>query len=185
MNASFIPVRYAGALYEFALGHGSDYEIYVQVGQLAGLLTNEKSLREILGNPVLSAKVKKAFLQQAFSSPFHPDLDTFLDMVFLKRREAYLNFIFLRYTDIYRDRNNIHFGKLITAVEVNAETEEKLLGVMGRQTHGTLEIEKIVDKELIGGFVLEVDNVRWDASVAGQLKRVRKEFSKIYGKKLS
>ena len=32
------------------------------------------------------------------------------------------------------------------------------------------------DPEIIGGFVLEIDDMRLDASVKGQLQRIRKEL---------
>ena len=38
------------------------------------------------------------------------------------------------------------------------------------------EMEKLVDPEILGGFLFEVDFVRWDASVSGQLRRIRQEY---------
>jgi len=41
---------------------------------------------------------------------------------------------------------------------------------------GTLELEKVIDPAIMGGFILEVEDVRWDASILGQLTRIRNEF---------
>jgi len=43
-------------------------------------------------------------------------------------------------------------------------------------TGGTIEMEKVIDPEIIGGFMFEVDFVRWDASISGQLRRIKKEY---------
>ena len=38
-------------------------------------------------------------------------------------------------------------------------------------------MEKIIRPEIIGGFILEVDNLRWDASISGQLRTLRNNFT--------
>jgi F-type H+-transporting ATPase subunit delta len=45
-------------------------------------------------------------------------------------------------------------------------------------TNPNLDIETSVDPELIGGFVLEFDNKRYDASVASKLADLNAEFTK-------
>jgi F-type H+-transporting ATPase subunit delta len=37
-------------------------------------------------------------------------------------------------------------------------------------------MEKIINPEILGGFMFEVDFVRWDASISGQLRRIRKDY---------
>jgi F-type H+-transporting ATPase subunit delta len=41
---------------------------------------------------------------------------------------------------------------------------------------GTLELEKIVDPEILGGFILELDFVRWNASLSNQLNRIKNQY---------
>jgi F-type H+-transporting ATPase subunit delta len=59
---------------------------------------------------------------------------------------------------------------------VNAATEKRLMSMVENTTGGTVEMEKIIDPEILGGFLFEVDFVRWDASVSGQLRRIRQEY---------
>ena len=54
--------------------------------------------------------------------------------------------------------------------------EAKLMKLVESTTGGTIEMEKIIDPEILGGFMFEVDFVRWDASVSGQLRRIRSEY---------
>lgn len=44
---------------------------------------------------------------------------------------------------------------------------------MSRCTGGEVSLNEKVDDSLIGGFVLQVDDLRIDASVAGQFRRIR------------
>jgi len=59
---------------------------------------------------------------------------------------------------------------------VLAELKKKLLA--SGVTSENLDIETEVDPELIGGFVLEFDNKRYDASAAHKLDELRASFSK-------
>ena len=45
------------------------------------------------------------------------------------------------------------------------------------QGGGEVEIETKVDPSLLGGFVIEIGDKLYDASVATRLKKLRKEFT--------
>ena len=46
------------------------------------------------------------------------------------------------------------------------------------RTRGTVEFNTEVDKELIGGFVLEYDDYRMNASVKSKLRRILSDLKK-------
>lgn len=46
----------------------------------------------------------------------------------------------------------------------------------GKVTNGEVILEEKVDKNLIGGYIIELDGFRLDSSVANQLKRVKQQF---------
>ena len=97
-------------------------------------------------------------------------------MLLKNKREAQIQNIMLKYIDFYREQKNIRYGKLTTAVEVDQAAENRLMKLVADRFGGTLELEKVVDPEILGGFKLEVDNMRWDASIAGQLQNIRNEY---------
>jgi F-type H+-transporting ATPase subunit delta len=43
---------------------------------------------------------------------------------------------------------------------------------------GKLEVEELVDKDLIGGFIVRMGDKQIDASVASQLTRMKQELTK-------
>lgn len=63
-------------------------------------------------------------------------------------------------------------GKLITAVAVSPETEQKMKRMVESKTHGSVEFNTEVDPNIIGGFILEYDTYRMDASVKTKLHQV-------------
>lgn len=176
MNISFIPIRYATALYNYAFERKSDEEIYRQTLALSSILLNNKEIKSMLANPVAERETKQNILFSLLKGDIHPDLKKFITFIFTKQRETFLAEIFARYIVLYREKNNIHFGKLITAASIDKATEEKIVSVMSKKINGKLEIESNTDEKLTGGFILEVDNVRCDASIKGKLQKIKKEL---------
>jgi F-type H+-transporting ATPase subunit delta len=75
----------------------------------------------------------------------------------------------------YRRANAIMVGKIVTAAPV-AGLKERLQAALAER-HGTsVVLEEEVDPEILGGFVLSVDDVRMDASVEGQFRLLRREL---------
>lgn len=176
MNTGLIPVRYATALMEFSEKANMQERVYAEAKTLAGHFSQFSQLHTVLDNPVLPANQKRQIIATAAGSNLSKPFDRFLDLILENNREKYLQEIALKYIDLYRKRKNIYFGKLTTATEVNSETEAKLMQLVETATGGTIEMEKVIDPEILGGFLFEVDFVRWDASVSGQLRRIRNEY---------
>ena len=63
----------------------------------------------------------------------------------------------------------MHFGK--EEIKSFKNRIQKLVG-------DNLELEPVVDPDIIGGFVLQLDDYRWDASVSGELTRIKSHFKK-------
>ncbi|MBK9335662.1 MAG: F0F1 ATP synthase subunit delta [Lewinellaceae bacterium] len=92
----------------------------------------------------------------------------------------YVPEIAAEFVDQYKKIKKITSVRVISATPLSDSVLEnlraKLLG--SGQTTVNLEIETIIDPKLIGGFVLEFDNKRYDASVANKLAELKSEFLK-------
>ena len=93
-------------------------------------------------------------------------------------RESTLQFMAASYITLYRKQKNIIRGKLITATAVDASTEDKMRKMVEQRTKGTVEFKTEVNPELIGGFILEYDTYRMDASVKTKLNNILTQLKK-------
>lgn len=177
MNTGLISTRYARALYDSAKKQNAEDIVYEILRDAVKKLQKSDQLEKILHQPLLSKRQKRVYFDSALRLQPVLVLNKFIDIVFKNGREALLTFIFLKYFDIYREEKNILSGKLITASEVASKTEKKLIGFLESVTNGTLEMERQINPSIIGGFILEVNHQRWDASVSGQLKMLRNKFT--------
>ncbi len=102
----------------------------------------------------------------------------FIQLVLREDRENTLQFMAASYITLYRQQKNITRGKLITATAVSPETEQKTKQMVESRTQGTVEFQTEVNPEIIGGFILEYDTYRMDASVQTKLRNILTQLKK-------
>lgn len=178
MNSGLVSTRYANALLNFAIESGEHEQVYAKMKLLADLFFEVPELKEIVQNPSIPAKMKKEIIVTAFGGDLPVSLEKTIGLILDNERENQLQFITQRFIDLYRRRFRIQAGKLITAVPIEEETKKRLLEKIRHLIGNTLEIEAVVDPDIIGGFILNLDDYRWDASVSGELERVRQSLKK-------
>ena len=103
---------------------------------------------------------------------------TFISLVLKEDRENVMQFMAHSYITLYRKQKNVIRGKLITAARVSPQTEQKMRQMVESQTNGTVEFETEVNPDIIGGFILEYDTFRMDASVKSKLNNILNTLKK-------
>ncbi|MGI6573624.1 MAG: F0F1 ATP synthase subunit delta [Fermentimonas sp.] len=176
MNSGLVSTRYANALLDFAIESGEQERVYAKMKLLADLFFEVPELKEIVQNPSIPAKKKKEIIVTAFGGDLPVSLEKMIGLILDNERENQLQFITQRFIDLYRRRFRIQAGKLITAVPIEEETKKRLMEKIRHLIGNALEIEAVVDPDIIGGFILNLDDYRWDASVSGELERVRQSL---------
>jgi F-type H+-transporting ATPase subunit delta len=102
----------------------------------------------------------------------------FIALVLKEDRENVMQFMANSYITLYRKQKNVIRGKLTTAARVSVETEQKMRQMVESKTNGTVEFETEVDPDIIGGFILEYDTFRMDASVKSKLNTILTQLKK-------
>lgn len=80
----------------------------------------------------------------------------------------------LAYRDIYRKANSISMVRIITAINMEEPELAKIRDlVRSAFKDRNLEFSYVVDSSIIGGFVIDVDSVRMDASISNEIEKLR------------
>jgi F-type H+-transporting ATPase subunit delta len=103
---------------------------------------------------------------------------SFIQLVLKEDRENVMQFMANSYITLFRKQKNVIRGKLTTAARVSAQTEQKMRQMVESKTNGTVEFETEVNPDIIGGFILEYDTYRMDASVKTQLNNILNTLKK-------
>lgn len=177
MNTGLIPVRYATALLDFANLSQEQDRVYTEAKAITKSFFQFNELRTVLDNPVLAKTEKRKIIILAAGGTISKPFEKFLDLLLENNRGVHLQSIALKYIDLFRLQKNIHYGKLTTASPITDTVEKRLMAMVENTTGGTIEMEKVIDPQILGGFLFEVDFVRWDASISGELRRIKKDYS--------
>ncbi|MBD5339489.1 MAG: F0F1 ATP synthase subunit delta [Bacteroides sp.] len=174
MDNGLIPRRYAKALYKFALEHGSTQAVYDEMKQVVEAFRQNPTLQKTLANPFVSNADKASLLKAAAGEKVENDYLGFIKMLLEMRREEYMQLIALAYRDLYRRENKISQVRITTAAKLPDTEMSKLRGMVEKAFPGRkLEHSDAVDPDLIGGFVIDVDDTRMDASISNEIEQLR------------
>ena len=178
MSAIRIAGRYAKSLIDLSQERGELDAIYNDM-MLFAETAKLPDFAAMLKSPIISADKKEKIFDAIFGATVSPVALTFFKLLITKGRESYLPEVAKEVIFQYKNLKSISSVKLITATPVSAVT---IAGIKARLEadnvlHNSVDLEASVDADLIGGFVLEFDNKRYDSSIAYQLDQIRKGFS--------
>ena len=179
MDIGVISVRYARALLKSATDAKQEAAVYQEMVLLAKSFIEVHELRHTIDNPMLAKDKKQMLLETAVGGEQASALSkAFIALVLKEGRESMIQFMANSYVTLYRQQKNIILGRLTTATRVSAAMEQKMRTVVEAKTKGTVEFETQVDPDIIGGFVLEYDTYRMDASVKSKLNAILTQLKK-------
>ena len=92
------------------------------------------------------------------------------------KRIGLLKAIAKKYAIIYDFDKHILEAKVTTAVPITETLEKQVLKKIVDLTGDKANLVNEVDPEILGGFILRVGDVQYDASIANHLNQLRKEF---------
>ena len=178
MDIGVISVRYARALLKSAIDARLEDQVYREMMTVGKSYVDVPALRQTIDNPMLSKDKKEALLTVAAGEQPSALTKAFITLVLKEDRENVMQFMANSYVTLYRQQKNIIRGKLTTAARVSAETEQKMRQMVQSKTNGTVEFETEVNPDIIGGFILEYDTFRMDASVKSKLNNILNTLKK-------
>ena len=173
MDNGLIPRRYAKALYKYALETGETKKIYELSKKVIESFKANPELQKVLSNPFISDEDKEKLLLTSAGEKdetFH----RFVNLLLAQKRVEYAQAMMLAYRDIYRHENHISQARITTASKLDDVRMKKLRDLVAKAFKDSeLEFTEAVDPSLIGGFVIDVDSVRMDASLSNELEQLR------------
>ena len=173
MDLGLISVRYARALLKASVEAQNSDKVYADMQTLATSYAEVSALRATIDNPMLSKSQKGNLLAAAMGGTSFELTKRFIGLVLDEGRENIMQFIANSFITLYRKQNNLIKARLVTASAPSQQVEAHLKQLVGSKTSGSkVEFVSEVDPDIIGGFVLEYDTYRMDASIKTQLKAI-------------
>ena len=176
MNDGKIAVRYAKALLNSALDQGRLDQVRDDMDSVLQIIREVPELQNLLLSPVIEPSKKNAILVGVFKGKVDPLTLAFLQMNIKNKREEFIPSMARMFLEFYKEEKGIKSVTITTAVPVDTETRTSLVKMIEDAFNAKVELEENINDKLIGGFVLKIEDVLLDASVAGQLKKIRQDL---------
>ncbi|HOO99595.1 MAG TPA: ATP synthase F1 subunit delta [Bacteroidales bacterium] len=175
MNDSKISVRYARALFGLAVEKKELERIFDDMKYISEICRIPE-VKELIDNPVIVPSKKKQALRSVLRDKAHDLTLSLIDIVVGNGREKFIPAIareFIRETKTYR---GITESVLTTAVEINDNIRSRIRDLIENIFKTKVELKEEIDKNIIGGFILKVEDSYIDASVRKKLRTIEKEL---------
>lgn len=177
MQSPRLAGRYAKSLVDLAQERGQLEVVYKDMQYLQQVVKQSREFVTLIKSPVIKADKKNAILEAVSKGKVSELTMAFNRLLVSKGREATLPEIVNAFIDQYNSIKGIHKVKLTTAIEPSEELKKAITQKMVVEAGlGQVELETKVDPSIVGGFILEFNNNKVDASILRDLKDIRKQF---------
>ncbi|WP_422106698.1 ATP synthase F1 subunit delta [Winogradskyella sp.] len=176
MAESRAAIRYAKAVLSLATENKVAEDVNADMKQIASAIAENSDLSAMLQSPVVRSADKKAVLTSAFMAVTSAT-SNLIDTLIANKRIALLGDVANKYNQLYDQLRDTQIAKVTSATPLTKELEKKVLAKVKELTGKATEIENIVDESIMGGFILRVGDLQYDASIANKLNKLKREFT--------
>jgi F-type H+-transporting ATPase subunit delta len=177
--------RYAKALLELANEKNSLEAVKGDMTSLLSIASENRDLSLALANPIINYDKKFNILKALLGKSANEITMTFFDLVTRKNRSKSLIPTAEEFLKQYNDYQGIQVAEVTTTLPLTASLRKEF-EVIVKEISGLQKVELVekIDKDLIGGFVLKVNDKRIDDSISGKLRTLKMKFAQRYFVKL-
>jgi F-type H+-transporting ATPase subunit delta len=178
MSGSRASKRYAKAVLQQANESNNASIVFDDMQCVHATIQASKELQLLLNSPVINANDKKKGLFAIFENQSDAT-KSLINVLVENHRTSLLDEVSKIYIDLYNEAQGVKVAQVTTAVVLTDELIEKIL-IKVKELTGSdkVTIESTIDESIIGGFILRIGDLQYNASISNNLARIKREFSK-------
>lgn len=177
MKHSRAAVRYAKAALDFAVEQKAVDAVEKDMRAILKAIGENDALREMLGSPVVDSETRKQALDKIFGGQ-HEISRGLIHLLIQNKRISMLNEVALKFVVLTEELKGRDVAYITTAIPLTEEMEKKALTQLAGITDKQVTLQNRINKDIIGGFILRVGDIQYDASIATRLNSIKREFTK-------
>ncbi len=176
MKGIKISSRYAKSLMDLAIESGQLDAVYADMKLVDETIDSSREFSNLLNSPVVKPDTKVAILNKIFGGEIGQLTHSFIKLLAEKSREGYLAEIAQSFVEQVKHYKHIVSAEVTTAISMDENTRQNVRRIAQTMKSGEIALTEKVDNALIGGFVLRVGDKMIDASIAGKIRGLKREF---------
>ena len=176
MKDSRAAVRYAKATLEYALEKKATEAVEKDMRQMLTALADNRDLADVVGSPVLKGAEKEKALLTVFKKS-HEISRSLISLLVHNKRIDHVQAVAETYIRLHEKMKGEEIAYVTTAVPLTPALEKKILKQVTEMTDSKVSLKNEIDESIIGGFILRVGDLQYDASIANNLNSLKREFT--------
>ena len=176
MSGSRAAIRYAKAVLSLATDNKSAEVVNSDMKLVTNAIAQSEDLSQMLQSPVVRSSDKKAVLTAVFKNANVATIHL-IDTLIANKRLALLNDVATSYTQLYDQMRDSQVATVTTAIPLTDDLKAKVLAKVKELTGKEAEVKNVIDESILGGFVLRVGDIQYNASISSKLNRLKREFT--------
>jgi len=176
MNQSIISMRYAKALMIVGKENQCLDAFKADVDLIGETISENPMFRQVLDNPVIKPPQKRKVMTELLQKRVHPLMLNFINIIIRNRREFLLADVIRDFIYLYEKSKGIKRARIVSATDMNEETKRQMQQQLNALFKANVHMTSETNPDIIGGFVLRVDDQQYDASISSALQRMKKKM---------
>ena len=177
MSNNRVAVRYAKAILELSQGQNSAEETYTDMQLIVATMVDSEELQTVLNSTVVKSEIKKSALLAIFDGKINEISKGLITILISNKRIADFGAVASQYIKLYDTAKGIEVAKVTSAIPLTDALKIQVIAKVKELTGKEASLENIVDSSILGGFILRVGDIQYDASIANKLKVLKREFN--------
>ncbi len=180
-----VSMRYATSLIDLAVERNLMDTISGDIELIVSAMEKSPELSRALASPVIRPETKSAILDEIFKAKINTETMHFVRFLVKKGRENLLYEIALKFLELRDEKLGIVNVDIRTAFELTEQQKNDLRNKIEKMLNKTARIRIKIEPDVVGGFIAQVNDTVYDASIKHQLEILKQQLLKGSGSALN
>jgi len=174
MKGTRASLRYAKALFETAKKQAVVNDVRQDLELLNSIICQKTEFFSIIHNPTIKRNTKEGLFLKIFKNKIQDLTMQFLLLLLKKGRESILQHVIYHYIDLDMENRGVLLAELISAKPISEETKRAIKTKISATRK--VQLTEKIDKSILGGFIINIGDSQYDASVRKKINNVKRAF---------
>ncbi|PCI35682.1 MAG: ATP synthase F1 subunit delta [Flavobacteriaceae bacterium] len=177
MSETRAAIRYAKAMLSFAQDKQNEDAVFDDMSLVIATVDQTVELKQLLSSPVVKSDVKQNILTKIFGESTTEVTASLIQLLIKNKRLPILQEVAKQYIVLFDRLKGKEVAIVTTAIPLTDALNTQVLAKVKEITGKEAMIKNTIDPTIIGGFILRIGDVQYDASIANKLSALKQEFT--------